>query len=126
MKTHLLHALVIAVLVGAGYAVYGIVNSKQEANTATTSHSTMNHDTSAMNDMSMSDMTDDLKGKTGDDFDKAFINMMIAHHEGAIEMANAAKANAKHTEIKAMADDIIGAQSREITQMKEWRTQWGY
>ena len=28
-----------------------------------------------------------LKNKTGDDFDKAFIEQMIIHHQGAIEMA---------------------------------------
>ena len=35
--------------------------------------------------MSMADMNTELKGKTGDDFDKAFIEMMIEHHQGAIE-----------------------------------------
>lgn len=83
----------------------------------------MNHSRA---DMSMSAMNTELKGKSGDDFDKAFIEMMIEHHQGAIDMANAAKANAKHSEIKAMAADIISAQNREIEQMKDWQKQWGY
>jgi uncharacterized protein (DUF305 family) len=41
-------------------------------------------------------------------------------------MANATKAGAKHDEIKEMAGDIIAAQSKEIEQMKNQQTQWGY
>lgn len=77
-------------------------------------------------DMSMSQMMSSLQGKTGDDFDKTFIAEMIAHHQGAIDMANLAKANAKHNEIKKMADDIVTAQSKEINQMKTWQANWGY
>lgn len=77
-------------------------------------------------DMSMSDMTSSLKNKTGDDFDKAFISEMIAHHQGAIDMANLAKQNAKHDEIKNLANDIVTAQTKEITEMKSWQTQWNY
>jgi len=77
-------------------------------------------------DMTMADMTISLEGKTGDDFDKAFLNGMIAHHQGAIDMASLAKQNAKHDEIKAMADEVIAAQTKEITDMKAWQTQWNY
>lgn len=65
-----------------------------------------------------------LQGKSGDAFDKAFIEMMIPHHEGAIDMSESAKQNANHDEIKKMADEIISAQAREITQMKEWYKSW--
>jgi uncharacterized protein (DUF305 family) len=77
-------------------------------------------------DMSMGDMTTELKGKTGDTFDKAFINEMIAHHQGAVDMANLALTNANHQEVKDLAKDIISAQTAEITQMKDWQSQWGY
>ncbi len=76
--------------------------------------------------MSMDDMTAVLNGKTGDDFDKEFITGMIAHHEGAVAMAQQAKQNAKHDEIKKMADDIVSAQTKEISQMQAWQQQWGY
>lgn len=81
---------------------------------------------SSMSSMSMDDMTADLKGKTGDDFDKAFISSMIAHHEGAVEMAKLSAKNAKHQEIKTMSENIISAQEMEITEMKQWRMDWGY
>lgn len=76
--------------------------------------------------MSMGDMTDMLKNKTGDDFDKAFIEQMIIHHQGAIEMATLAKENAKHQEVKNLANDILSAQSKEIDMMQTWQTQWNY
>ena len=76
-----------------------------------------------MNDM-MGSMMSGLNGKTGDAFDAAFIDEMILHHEGAVEMAEAALKNAKHQEIKDMATAIISAQTKEIEQMKQWRTIW--
>ena len=81
---------------------------------------------SSMSSMSMDDMTADLKDKTGDDFDKAFISSMIAHHEGAVEMAKLSAKNAKHQEIKTLSENIISAQEKEITEMKQWRMDWGY
>ena len=89
--------------------------------TTTSSQGTMNDE-----DMSKSEMTSSLKNKTGDDFDKAFISEMIAHHQGAIDMANLAKQNAKHDEIKNLANDIVAAQTKEINEMKSWQTQWNY
>jgi uncharacterized protein (DUF305 family) len=76
--------------------------------------------------MGMDAMTGNLKGKTGDDFDKACLSEMIVHHQGAIDMATLAKQNAKHEEIKKLADDIVAAQTKEISEMKQWQQQWGY
>lgn len=72
----------------------------------------------------MSNMMSGLTGKSGDDFDKAFLTEMIVHHEGAVDMANAALQNAKHAEIKTMAQAIISAQTSEIAQMKAWLKAW--
>lgn len=87
--------------------------------------STGNTNTS-MNDMSMGSMTAHLKNKTGDEFDEAFIESMIVHHEGAVEMAKLSAKNAKHEEIKNLSTNIISAQEKEISEMKQWRTDWGY
>lgn len=83
----------------------------------------MDHDAMSM---SMNDMSGMLEGRTGDAFDEAFIEGMIPHHQGAIDMAKAAQASAKHAEIKAMAEDIITAQQSEIDMMKQWQKDWGY
>lgn len=80
----------------------------------------------SMTSMSMDDMTADLKNKTGDDFDKAFIASMIAHHEGAVEMAKLSAKNAKHDEIKTLSTNIISAQEKEISEMEQWQMDWGY
>lgn len=81
---------------------------------------------SSMSSMSMDDMTNYLKDKTGDEFDKSFISGMIAHHEGAVEMAKLADKNAKHEKIKTLSKNIIAAQEKEISEMKQWQMDWGY
>lgn len=72
----------------------------------------------------MDSMMAGLDGKTGDEFDKAFLSEMIMHHEGAVDMAKAALQNAKHDEIKNMANAIISAQTTEIEQMRNWQKSW--
>jgi uncharacterized protein (DUF305 family) len=76
--------------------------------------------------MSMQDMTDALKSKTGDDFDKEFIAQMIEHHQGAIDMAKLSDKQAKHQEIKDLSKAIVEAQEKEIAEMKQWQEMWGY
>lgn len=83
-----------------------------------------------MSSMGMSDnmaaMSQKLAGKTGDEFDKTFISLMIQHHTSAIDMSKPAAKNAAHQEVKTMAAGIIAAQTKEISQMKQWQKQWGY
>ena len=55
-----------------------------------------------------------------------FLMQMIPHHQGAIDMANLAKQNAKHQEIKDLAEGIISAQANEIEMMETWQKTWGY
>ena len=57
-------------------------------------------------------------------FDEAFIDAMIPHHRSAIEMAQVALENSDNPKIKELAQNIIGAQQREIEQMKQWRKEW--
>lgn len=67
-----------------------------------------------------------LEGYTGDEFDRFFIANMIAHHQGAVDMANIALMNAKHQELKDMANGIVTAQTKEISNMQSWQKDWGY
>ena len=78
------------------------------------------------NEMSMAEMTEQLNDKSGDDFDKAFVEMMIAHHQGAIDMAELIPARAKHAEIKSLGEAIVSAQTKEINDMRQWQMDWGY
>ena len=50
--------------------------------------------------------------------DEAFIDAMVPHHEGAVEMAEVAMKNAEHEEIRRLSEDIVSAQEAEITQLK--------
>ena len=76
--------------------------------------------------MSMGAMNEALKNKTGDEFDKAFIELMTEHHQGAIDMANLIDTRAKHQEIKTLGRGIIAAQTKEIKEMADWAKAWGY
>ena len=48
------------------------------------------------------------------DVDATFAEMMIAHHEGAIAMAEQVEERGQHEEVKELAAAIIDAQEREI------------
>jgi uncharacterized protein (DUF305 family) len=85
--------------------------------------SMMNNDGSNMQAM-MHDMNAALAGKSGDDFNKAFLSEMIIHHEGAVEMAQAVLKSSKRPELIKLANDIISAQNKEIDMMKGWQTEW--
>lgn len=76
--------------------------------------------------MSMSQMTESLEGKQGDEFDEAFISGMIEHHQGAIDMARLAETSAKHDEIKQLSRGIVSAQKAEIQKMTQWQVEWNY
>ncbi|MBX9765118.1 DUF305 domain-containing protein [Patescibacteria group bacterium] len=73
---------------------------------------------------SMEQMMAGLEGKTGDAFDKAFLEEMIVHHEGAVEMAEALLKNTTRPELTKLGNDIITAQTGEIQMMKGWLQEW--
>jgi uncharacterized protein (DUF305 family) len=57
-------------------------------------------------------------------FDRAFIDAMVPHHQGAIRMARAALAHDGEPQIHSLAESIIAAQATEIEQMNAWRAAW--
>lgn len=91
----------------------------------TTDDSTTKDVVKQMND-EMSSMMSELNGKTGDDFDKAFLTQMKMHHQSAIDMATPAAMNASHAEVKTIASNIISAQTKEVNEMTQWQKDWGY
>lgn len=58
------------------------------------------------------------------DFDKAFIEEMIPHHQLAIMMANMLQSGTNRPEMQQLAKNIISSQSKEIQQMQSWYVQW--
>lgn len=85
----------------------------------------MDHGNGEMEQM-MAGMTQELSAESGDEFDKAFLELMIEHHESAIAMARPGTTNAGRQEVKDLALAIVGAQTQEIAQMRQWQKDWGY
>ncbi|MFI7702634.1 DUF305 domain-containing protein [Nonomuraea sp. NPDC049480] len=61
---------------------------------------------------------------TFNDGDVMFAQMMIPHHEQAVEMAGLASTRASDPEVKELATKIKAAQAPEIQTMKDWLTDW--
>lgn len=60
----------------------------------------------------------DMKAASGAEFDTMFLNMMIEHHQGAIEMASTEISDGKNPEAIALAEAIVKAQKAEIETMQ--------
>lgn len=129
-NTLIIGAILLVVGLGVGY---GIGASKTPSTPAPASQNSGMHmmpDGSMMGDNSsgmsgmMMDMNAALRGKTGDALDKAFIDEMIVHHEGAVEMAQILLAGTKRPELIKLGNDIVTAQTGEIEMMKQWRRDW--
>ena len=60
----------------------------------------------------------------GDFADRMFLEMMIPHHQRAIDMSNDALTNAQHPEMKGLATNIIAVQTAEITEMQGYVQVW--
>jgi uncharacterized protein (DUF305 family) len=67
--------------------------------------------------MSAPDMAN-LQAAKGSQFDTMWLQMMIQHHQGAIDMAKTELTQGASTDAKALAQKIIDGQQAEITEMK--------
>ena len=77
----------------------------------------MDH-SSMMDGMLSLEEMDTLGQLKGAEFDKAWAKGMIAHHEGAIAMANDVLANGKNSDILALANAVVSGQTKEIETLK--------
>jgi uncharacterized protein (DUF305 family) len=74
---------------------------------------------SDMSGMMTPEQMDVLRNATGAAFDTAFLQMMIAHHEGAISDAQRELAEGVNPQAKDLATEIVTAQTAEIEQMRQ-------
>src|SRR5215218_3302986 len=88
---------------------------KQPGGMAGMDHSNMDHGSMGMGSGSMAR---EMVMENGKYSDKAFIDAMVPHHQGAIEMAQVALQNAEHEEIKQLSRNIISSQRAEIEELK--------
>lgn len=75
--------------------------------------------TAAMPGMMSDQQMAQLTAAKGAAFDKTFLTMMIAHHKGAVEMANTEKSGGSSPEALALAQSIVTSQTAEITTMQD-------
>ena len=76
------------------------------------------HDPTSMPGMATPAQLDALRAATGAEFDRQFLRLMIAHHEGALTMAHTAQNSAVDVRVQEMADDVIATQTAEINRMR--------
>ncbi len=60
-----------------------------------------------------------LEKVTGAEFDKAWLGMMIRHHDGAVGMSKTEQTDGKNIDAIDLAGKIISAQEAEIEEMKK-------
>ena len=127
-KNNIIIVAIVAVVAIAGVSIYAI--SKNNDHGMMDDNNMMGNNSSQQSTAGMVDRnSSDYKmysQLTGEDYDRMFLANMIAHHQGAVDMANLALTSAKHQEIKDMANNIISAQTKEIGDMQSWQTAWGY
>ncbi len=126
-KNNIIIVAIIAVVAIAGVSIYAISknndNGMMDDNMMSNNSSQQSATGTVDKNSSEYKMYSELKGE---DYDRMFLANMIAHHQGAVDMANLALTSAKHQEIKDMANNIISAQTKEIGDMQSWQTAWGY
>jgi uncharacterized protein (DUF305 family) len=69
-------------------------------------------------DMGSGGMAKQMVMHNGKYSDKAFIDAMVPHHQGAIAMAQVALKNAEHDEIRELSRNIVSTQQSEIEELK--------
>lgn len=62
---------------------------------------------------------DRLQAAQGADFDRLYLELMIAHHEGAIAMTQDPLANGDDPELRTLLEAIVTTQTAEIEKMRQ-------
>jgi DUF305 family protein family protein len=70
------------------------------------------------NEAAMNKMMADMTIKPSGDVDRDFVSMMVPHHQGAIDMANAELKYGHNEQLRRMAQQIAAAQQKEIATMR--------
>lgn len=124
MKNKIFIAIVIVLALVAAAIWYFAVFSIKPEQTAMN----QNSNTSTSNNEKQQEPKDKSKYATlkGDAFDEAYIADMLAHHDGALNMAEQAGAYTAHEEIRNLTGNIIQTQGQEVMKMREWQKEWGY
>lgn len=72
----------------------------------------------AENDSAMTRMMDGMAVKPTGDIDHDFVAMMVPHHQGAIDMAQAELRHGHNEQLRRIAQEIVVEQQQEIVAMR--------
>ncbi len=111
-------AFLVAACGGAGGA-------NQDSESGGGGHSQMDHGQMDHGSMGIGPggMAREMVVENGKYSDKAFIDAMVPHHQGAVDVAEVALKNAEHEEIKQLSRNIISTQRAEIEELKAIKQQ---
>lgn len=102
----------------------GVSGARAEDAMAGMDHSKMDHammQQGGMYDNAMKTMHEGMASvKPTGDADLDFVQGMIPHHQGAIDMAKVVLEKGRDPEIKKLAEGIVKAQESEIKLMNDW------
>ncbi len=102
---------------GSGDGMEGMDNGEMSG-----MEESMMEETTGMGDMGSMDMGSMLM-EDGEYSDERFIDSMVPHHQGAVDMAEVALQNAGHKEIGTLSREIISSQEAEIEELKDIKQQ---
>lgn len=105
----------IAMAATAAHAQQQMDHSAHSAPASSTSPSTKAFQ--ASDERMMKDMAAPYTG----DADRDFVTHMIPHHQGAVAMAEVLLKYGKDPALRKMAQEIVAAQEKEISFMKQWQ-----
>jgi len=60
-----------------------------------------------------------LQSATGVEAERIFLELMIAHHQGGVDMAEAVLARSDHPQVRALAEGMVQLQQKELDYMAE-------
>ena len=114
---------ILSITVAIAVVVFAIACNTQPKPTNHNYATAMDHNTLDHSKMDHSTMNHSPNAASAP-YDLQFLDTMIAHHQGAVDMAAPCGARAEHAEIKKLCANIISSQEKEITEMEEWREKW--
>ena len=129
MKTNiLLAAIILLSIIGFGCSTQAPVANTYSNMGMNSNASNMSMNGNSMQGMNNGNMDHSMMQSSPNaasaPYDLQFLDTMIAHHQGAIEMAGPCSAKAQHAEVKTLCANIISSQQKEIADMKAWRDKW--
>lgn len=112
-------AVTAAATVAAGLLLAGCSSSSDAASSDSAATS------GASTSMASPSADGSMAAQAGSEADITFAQLMIPHHEQAVQMADMALNQATTAEVKQLAQQIKDAQDPEIQQMRGWLQAWG-